>query len=452
MKHQSTLQTHLLHACLPFLELREENTISLGPVIFWSSARYAEFIDPENYDDFNLYIKSIGNIKAHNGNAKDLMTTVQLQPEIMTCISIDGSIPQNQRDFVLLDSLYLLYFACSFRNLYYMTETPSFNALRKMVPATMDYIKNKNSWIGQFISETQREETLCINIIDPEMCRCLGFALSEAYIIKNDPSNFHKRLIRSIRYLVDRSFQSFVNLFSRKSTLGGTLFDPEDIVFLTSSFEALFDLKEHYPAADFKHKLRTILNLKDSRTLEFFWHWVDDFYRAKRKIIHCGEYPNTLFTLNPNFEVPHIVIGIRLFIYSVYFSLYEHHLINSENRSNIGPPNFKWIHPEEVTLFFWTESHLLHKIAFYMKELDKHPTHVDLKQNILELCNLYIVMQERFYQPKDYPRGLGVTFTPLPKKEFEADASYILAIADKQKNSGFLPNQFIFWLKERSNS
>lgn len=446
---KSMRQSHQLHTCLPFLELGHENVVSIGPISFWPSSRYLEFIDPENIDDFKQYIETVGNIKAINQNS--LMTTVQLEPHVMTCVSIDVNIPEDQREFILIDSLYLLYFTCTFRNLYYMNEIPSFSPLRKMVPASMEYIKNKESWIDQYISETQREETLCMNVYDSEMCRSLGKALDAVYTSKKDPDYFFKRLIRSIRYLIDRSFQRFANLFSSSSNFSDALFEPEDIVFLTSSFEALFDLKEHHASADLKHKLRSLLKLKDSRSLEMFWKWIDDFYQAKRKVIHCGEYPDTVFRMNPNFEVPHIVIGIRLFIYSVTFLLFEHHLIKAENTFSDSPPDFKWIHPEEATLFFWTESHLLHKIVLLMTDLKKQPENQGVKENITSLCKLYIAMQERFYHPRSYPKGLDVKYIPQDFQIFEADAKLIVSMADYTENLSIFPTQFILFLKQRSH-
>ncbi|MBS4163902.1 hypothetical protein PRO82_001210 [Candidatus Protochlamydia amoebophila] len=95
---------------------------------------------------------------------------------------------------------------------------------------------------------------------------------------------------------------------------------------------------------------------------------MDDFYKVKRKIIHGGTTPDPLFKLNPNFEISHISIGIKLFIYSVYYMLYRYKLTHSTHADAYTPPDFKGIHSEEVLLFFWTELSLLNKLNVYTKQ------------------------------------------------------------------------------------
>ena len=138
------------------------------------------------------------------------------------------------------------------------------------------------------------------------------------------------------------------------------------MIFIASSFEALFDINDKQAAADFKHKLRPLLHLKYGKPVELFWKWVDDFYEVKRHIVHGGDHIlDPFFRYNPNFEISHILIGIKLFVYSVYYTLFQYRLLHSIHEDPFTPPDFKWIHPEEILLFFWTESFLLHKLSLF---------------------------------------------------------------------------------------
>src|SRR5262249_12038398 len=144
-------------------------------------------------------------------------------------------------------------------------EIPSFNAFRKMIPASSDFIQSKHNWQDLYIEENHCEDSICLHLVDSDMCRALGKALEQIYTSSSQDEESvqaSKRLVRSIRYLVDRFFQRFVNLFGKGLHFSDEIFEPEDVIFLASSFEALFDLDPQQPAADFKYKLRTLLHLK----------------------------------------------------------------------------------------------------------------------------------------------------------------------------------------------
>ena len=219
MLHQFGSQSFHLYACLPFVELGHETMIQLGPVVFWPASKSEKFLTPEAHSSFQIYLESIAQIKAWNIEEKSFVNTIKLAPQQATCVSIANNVPAELKEFVLIDALYLLYFACTFRNLYYGQEVPSFQAFRKMIPASMDFIDVKQNWEGFHIEETNREDTVCIHIIDLEICQGLGKALEAIYQLpatQDDPTiQAYKRLVRSIRYLVDRFFQRFVNLFGK---------------------------------------------------------------------------------------------------------------------------------------------------------------------------------------------------------------------------------------------
>lgn len=421
-----THQSFNLCACLPFVELTQEASIQLGPVIFWPASKAQEFL-PDHASTFQAYLESIGQIKARSKSEKeDFVHTVRLSPTGMTCASIDSSIPPELYEYVLIDSLYLLYFACTFRNLYYGQEIPSFNAFRKMIPASLDFIHHKHNWEQAYIDETNREETICIHLVDPEICQGLGKALEAIYIPNEQNQELipvYKRLVRSIRYLVDRFFQRFVNLFDNGLNFSEELFEPEDVIFLASSFETLFDINDKQPAADFKHKLRPLLHLKYGRPVELFWKWVDNFYEVKRQIVHGNMGMDPLFRLNPNFEISHTLLGIKLFIYSIYYTLYKYQLMHSTHEDPYTPPDFKWIHPEEVLLFFWTETNLLRKISSFLSQMAHSPRKEELYADVHLLTNLFVSLYERYYL--EHPAN-GAQFIPTPIGDLEGYGGEIL--------------------------
>lgn len=145
--------------------------------------------------------------------------------------------------------------------------------------------------------------------------------------------------------------------------------------------------------------------------------------------MHGGAIPDPYFRLNPNFEVSHIVVGIKLFVYSVYYMLFKYQMVSSETTEPHTPPDFKWIHPEELLLFFWTEKNLLEKLASLLKELqDTH--HAEHLSDIHLLSNLFISMQEHD-NSKD---SQGIKFIPTPKEELERSIQTILEVIHKAED------------------
>ncbi len=429
---QIASQKFHLYACLPFIELAHERMIQFGPVTFWPASKSEEFLTTDLHASFHHYLQVVGQIKAPNGDKEQpLVNTMTLNPKGITCLSIAENIPSEKREFILIDSLYLLYFACIFRNLYYGQEISPFNAFRKMIPASEEFIKNKQNWESLHISETDREETVCLHIVDPDICHGLGKALESIYL----PSTLqdqefvqtYKRIVRSIRYLVDRFFQRFINLFDKGLTFPEEIFEPEDVIFLASSFESLFNINNSQETpADFKHKLRPLLHLKYSRPVEIFWKWVDDFYEVKRRIIHGETFLDPLFRLNPNFEVSHILLGIKLFVYSVYYYLFKYQLLESTYVDPYTPPDFKWIHPEEVLLFFWTEPSVLEKISLFIKEARQGPLKEEALADMNLLTTLFVSLYDRYYLSEQLTGEGIVRFIPSPLADLKAQGDQIL--------------------------
>lgn len=438
MTDKAVAQEYEIYACLPFVALDKETSIKLGPVVFWAASKYKEFVSPENQNIFHSYIQSIGQIKAKIAQEQaTYVNTSKVDPEDATCISIDSSIPFENRKALLIDSLHLLYFACTFRNLYYSNEIPSFNAFRKLIPADMPFIQSSENWQDLFIKENYREESVCLLIVDSEIFEGFGKLL---YAIYDPAQNFSKedretfeRVVRSICYLVDRFFPRFVNLVEKGLSFSDKLYEPEDIIFLAASFEALLNINEDQRNSDFKQKVRVMLNFRYSNPLELFWKWVDDFYEIRKKIIKGGYIPHTQFKLNPNIEVPHLLIGIKIFIYAIFYTLYQYKLI-----SKIPDElDVSHIPVDEILIFFWTEDSLLKKIERSLTQIKKEPGNQELLKEIEYLTNLYLFMQEKFLQA---PHS-GIHYSPSPQKDIELDMRSILNHI-KENASLTLPENF----------
>lgn len=430
-KSENYHQNFDLYACLPFIELAHETVIELGPVIFWPASKAEEFLSEPVCSSFKTYLFAAGQIKAKSLEEGAQFKTATLIPKGTTCLSISRDIPEQLREFVLIDALYLLYFACTFRNLYYGQEIPSFLAFRKMIPASLEFINSKNNWQDEFIRETDREETICLHLIDPAICEALGKALEGIYLTPPSQEILavqeeHKRLVRSIRYLVDRFFQRFVNLFKEGLYFSEAIFEPEDVIFLATGFETLFDLNEKQPAADFKHKLRLLLHLKYSTPVELFWKWVDDFYLVKRRILHGEIFLDPLFRLNPNFEISHIFLGIKLFVYAAYYHLHRFSSLPSSHEDPFTPADFKWIHPEEILLFFWTEPSLLRKLNLLVVQSEREEKKEESRAEIHLLTSLFVSIYER-YVAEEQLHGQGtVRFLRSSLEELKAEGIPLL--------------------------
>lgn len=432
------LECYKLQACLPFVEIGSETIIRLGPVIFWSASNAKDLLNSEENNSFQHYLYSIAQIKARKrADIKEYIDTVRLNPETTTCISIHRDIPAEEQEFVLIESLYLLYFACFFRNLYFGNEVVSFNSMRKVIPASAEFIAVKENWSGLHINEANREEILCVYVGDPDIFSALGQALEHVFLSpKGQETQIiqeSKRMIRSIRYFIDRFFQRFVNLFERGLNFPEELFEAEDLIFLSTSFETLFNIDEKDSAADFKHKLRPLLHLKYGSPVECFWKWVDDFYTVRHRIILGDTILNPIYCFNPNFEIPHLSLGIKLFIYSICYKLCRNHLMPSIHQDQYSPPDFKWIHPEETLIFFWTETNLLRKLSLFLlqvQQTDQLQQRSELYAEIGLLSRLFVKFFEEYHERKFEST---IRYIPIPLHEIKDYGNQILKLLDAEK-------------------
>jgi len=407
-----------LYACLPFVEIAKEATIQIGPVLFWPSSKHAQHLPLHLNTPFQTYLSNI-----------------KLASQPITCVSISDEIPIEDREAILIDSIYLLYFACTFRNLYYNAEVPHFSAFLKVIPASESFLSSQVN-----VESITLEPGVCIHLIDQEICHGLGIALNEIYVNQSHPMvDSFKRLIRAIRYFVDCFFERFVNLVGLGLDFPQTLFEAEDIIFLASSFESLLDISTLQPSADFKHKMRPMLHLKYSHPLEIFWKWVDGFYDLHKQIVHGGDNPDPIFKGNRNFHVPYIFVGMKLFIYTIYYMLFKYKLIESKEIDLFSPPDFKCIHPQELLLFFWTEDSLIRKISLALLQA-ADPQH---QKEAVWLAELFQEMFIRYYRME---KNGVVRFIPVPKDEFDREARIV---SDHAAAGATLPDGFLVALRQR---
>jgi hypothetical protein len=343
-------------------------------------------------------------------------------------------VPKDKIPGLIIDAIHLLYFACTFRNLYFNDEIPPFRPFTKIIPVDAAILSDKKTWNQTFIAENKREETVCIHLVDQEICHALGVALDQSVIKTDDPVRQEqlKRLVRSIRYFGDRFFDKFVNLLDIGFKFPSHLFEPEDILFIASSFDTLLDVTEKYPSSDFKEKVRPMLHLKYNEPIEIFWKWVDQFYQTRRQLVHTGDLPDETFLWNPSYRVSFVYMGIKLYIYVVYYTLFKLKLLPSDTPTFYNPPTFKWIHPEEVLLFFWSEEGLLNKLSVLFLQLEFSPNQLEVQSEIVLFANMYCAaLREYALHEKKYV-DRAVQFIPAPLDKITSPITTILENAVRE--------------------
>ncbi|MGK5595050.1 MAG: hypothetical protein ACSNEK_06810 [Parachlamydiaceae bacterium] len=422
----------VLYACLPFVEFLKEEPIDLGPIRFWPSARSKQYLQEDLPSLLEGYLHTIHKLPQ--------------EKKSVACISIDTTIPSERRESLLIDSIYLLYFASNFRNVYYSNEILKLSSFTKILPLSPQILRQE-TWEKIETAESVCEKTTCINWVDEEIEKALGKALSTVYTPLSDPAHFDEsiRLIRAIRFFIDRFFSKFENLTNQGFELSAQLFEPENILFLASSFDVLLNINEQQASSEFRQKIRPMLHLKFSKPVELFWKWVDSFFVLKKQVIQGTPRPDDLFTANPNFQLPLMHIGIKLFVYVLYYKLYQSHLIASEKENPFSPPDFHWIHPEEILHFFWTEESILRKISLLLMQIhNHHKISLENQSDLYLLSSLFVALMEKFYTqtPTKY-----VKYVPSPESVLEPYLNPILnyGLIDSDK----LHPEFLSWLKRR---
>ncbi|TXI36054.1 MAG: hypothetical protein E6Q59_10055 [Nitrosomonas sp.] len=436
-----------LHACLPFVQIAMREGISIGPVFFWPADRAEQYADKSLLPLLGEYLETVTQVRAWC-DEQACVDTVKIPASCVTCVSIDAQVPPEQRDSLLVDSLYLLFFCGTFTHLFESAKGPFFNVFIKVLPASEDFIRNQNNWREVHLLETQRECTVLLEKFDEEMCIGLGHALSCGYCTDACRSATEtakvQSLVRSIRYFVDRFYESFQNLIGTGLHIPRGFYEAEDIVFLSTSFEALFDLSEEHPHIDLKHKLRPMLGLRYSNSVELLWQWVDGFFGLREQIVHGLPLPDTMFRANPNFEISYFYLGMKLFLYGVYWRLHSYQLIPLSTEVQPGLPlHFKWVSPEEILAFFWPEEPLINRIHKTLVELENKWERRDLQSDLTFLGNLLHYIMEH-YGAEPSPSDSTIQWTPSPAERIlNPLQSIVTVIKANPKYLSLLPQYFV---------
>jgi len=379
-------KNYKLYVCLPFLHLDMDEPITMGPIRFFPSDRI--------------------------GGA-----TVSLHP----------SIPDEKKNELLLDGLHLLYFSATYVDIFHSIKPPLFEAFTQLMPIPKKPSKEEIDKIESYSS--MKEQVYHLSEIESQMCKGLGAALELIYLNQEAADNEERileirRMIRAIRYFVHCFYDKFKILSNKGIRFSNKLYEPEEALILSTAFESLFNINPREPAPDLKQKLRPILQLKFGKPVEIIWKWIDGFYDMKTKVIHTGEIPRQMFRENESFTVPFLSFAVKLFIYSIYYKLTTHRLIEGRQRNIYYPHEFSSIEREEVISFLWPEENLLKKISILVLQIEQGKTSEEYLSDLTMLGNIYIHMMKNFYFT--HSAADDIDFIPTPKETIEPFIEAIL--------------------------
>lgn len=448
----SQLENTSFYAYLPFVEWASDKGVALGPVIFWPASKYQEFLKEEDRTSFQKHLQALGEL---------ILTKEEClwakKPDFdlnqMICLSISHQVSPELSQLLVIDALYLLYFAGAFRQLYEGSFVPSFHPFGVILPVS-EILKNPLDWKNSF-KKISNQERVSLSIEDQELGQALGKVLSAVYCssMSHEASliQLSKYLVRAVRYFIDAYSQRLIQLMGPEASENFS--EPEEMVFLTSSFEVLLDIHDKQAAADFKQKVRPLLHLKWGRPVEFFWKWVDEFYEVKRSLIYAQATLDPLFRFNPNFVISHLFLGAKLFIYIVGYMLCKHNLLPAIPKDHALPLTLKSIWVEELLLFFWTEDHLLRKLNLFIAEAERHGSLSDeLIEDIQLTIHLFTFMYHHYYLVPLHPK---FSFIPTPREELLKEGLPLLKkLKDEKMKSSplgelLLQPDFIYALEKR---
>lgn len=433
-----------LYACLPFVELKVPD-VAMGPVHFWPVTHADKFLSPSLIPLLNDYLETVTQVKVCTPN--QVINTEKLCCHTMTCISIDPKVQPELREGLLIDAIYLLFFCGAFSHLFASAKAPHFDVFTKILPATSAFLSDKSRWKEAYILEAQRESPVTLERFDREMCKGLGHGLACAYQTDTCRSSADtakvQSLIRSIRYFVDRFFERFENLINEGLSIPHVVYEAEDIVFLATSFEALFDLNDQHPHIDFKHKLRPMLELRFSTSVELLWQWVDGFFHLREQIVHGRPLPDAIFRANPNFNISYFYLGVKLYLYGVYWRMHHYQLISSR------PENFEWVTSEELLAFFCPEDELIRRIHKTVSLLEKDWKESHHLSDFHFLTAIFLhIYDQYFVGPQPARDHASLQWIPAPLSEIKAAADEICQKLEKAPQE-LSTSRFIHALKQR---
>lgn len=439
------MEASRLVACLPFVHLKPNEAISIGPICFWSGSCYRDFVPEKQWTGFQAYLKRISCLHSREDSERDCPKDKSIPSEVLTFVSVHPSIVGQELNECLVDGLSLFYFTCFYRDLYYNVQVPPFQTFTKLAPALEKFTALDEKSQSFAIFEDQSQEPACIGLVDSNMAQALGHTLSAVYLSDMEGlarrSAYARRVVRSIRYFVNGFSTTFENIWRDGFSFPQCLFEPEDVIFLTSSFESLLNIESDQNTSDFKYRTRGIVQLEYSNAMEIFWAWTDGFFSLKYNMVYHGENPDTTFKVNPNFEVSYLYLGIRLFIFILHHKLCLHGFYpHSQGEKSLHDPLGK-ISREEVMVFFWPEKELLENIAQCLHRWTIPEAYEELRDITLFHMQLFCVLFHRYHLPRPREGHTAVNYYPTPKQLIEESTRAILDAGDLEieTDNGKLP-------------
>jgi hypothetical protein len=144
--------------------------------------------------------------------------------------------------------------------------------------------------------------------------------------------------------------------------------EPEDVVFLVTAFESLFDTNSEYQKKKneipnfsnriiLKKSLKKILKLRDEKPEAILDKWVDGIYDWRNEIAHGEQVRDRLFEGNPNHHISYIGLGISLFTFCIYSEF--------RNRRYFSKKQFDlhYIYGKEKLLpYLWSQNDVLKEV------------------------------------------------------------------------------------------
>ncbi len=368
-----------------------------------------------------------------------------------TCVLVSEDVPSSEWHSLFLDAVCLLYFATIFPRLYVEGRALPFDSFTT-------YLLMSSS--GAVRAECGTP--FVVEHVDPEIAGGLGQALDLVYgdspITADADPALVRSLIRAIRYFVDRFITRFEDLAVPEEEVPSGCSQAEDIVFLVTACEALHHLGTQHPHIDFKHQLRPLLKIRHGTPVELFWKWVDGFFSLRHDLVWGKVLPDPVFRANPNFEIPYAYLGVKLFLYSVYHTMHDMELVPKYSRGKSDEPlDFRWVHPEEILVYFWPETALLIRIWKLMHAIEKQPDREELRSDLNFLSKTFVYFVEHYYKPNEGPRPSAVVAHPTPFEEISEPILQVLQVletpdlgARRRINIGAIVHpQFISALRQR---
>ncbi len=439
-----------VYACLPFVQLPAGPPLVFGSLTFWRASDYRKHVEhPQAFADYLEHITHVRVTAEESGQEVAVgLETAALHTDAMTCISMDSRVSAQDREPLMVNSLYALYFGLILRELYHDVLPIAFDPFSVLVPASEPLVRDREAWSDRWIPEASRRRTLSIAISDPVLLTCLGHSLQAIYLPNSLPPGVtpgsERHLVRAVRFFVDRFFGRFHTPFK-----GAFEFPqkPENILFLTSSFEAFFGHDQAGTAAELKRSLRAIRGMGFSRSVELMWGWVDGLYRFKNQMAHASPEVQPIYRGNPCFDVPYIYLATKLFILVICTELFTRFQKRNGHAAIPLEELETWLDSREITHVFWPVDALLVQIAQGIGNLEKVEDPQEYMAELVTLMKIYVSVYRTYIEPGEHARYHPVKYIAPDPQVMRSAAQSILAQARTPGSQVVLLTDFVACLR-----